>query len=370
MNRFGQPIDRSAAMPAHTQVKDRILDLIRSGTLRQGERLPGEPELATMLGVSRMTANKAILALVGDGWLAREKGRGTFVAREAEPVATRRCAVVIPEDPARALDTHYFGGLYWPIHTALERHGIRTDVLRLTANLEAQEAEALIAINPPKEAIEELLRFQLVNGPVVVVGAAWEHYGLSVVDSDNLLGAAVAVNHLAELGHERVIFLGACPDTSNTIDRVRGFRTAMKSRGLRCEDDDILLAPTAFGFNEEIEAELSRRLTGANAPTAVFAAGAFLALQTQGLAHRLGLTVPERLSVIGYDDPEYLRIAYPAISTVRQPLAEMAEVACDLVVAQLRSGDPRPERRLLDPTLIIRGSTAPPIDHSNGGIIQ
>lgn len=341
------------------QVKERILELIRTGVLATGDKLPGEPEIASGMGVSRMTANKAILALTAEGWLTREKGRGTFVAKAESGLSIRRCVVAIPEDPAMAQDNYYFGGLFWPIQGLLLSRGVRSEMVRLTAGMEAMtEAEALIVVNPPQTAIDEMLAFQRRLGPVVMLGASWDGYDLNSVDSDNVLGAVLAVEHLADLGHENILFLGACPDTSNTRDRVRGFEIACKAR--RIPHSEILMTPYARRFSPEVEAQLVQRLTSANPPTAIFAAGSHLAMQVQGFAQQMKLSVPDGLSVVGYDDPNFLSIAYPPITTVAQPLAQMAETACDVLANCLASGDHRPQRRLLDPALIIRGSTSEP----------
>ncbi len=362
MNPFPDPIDRTVTTPAHLQVKARILALIRDGVWQAGDKIPGEPEIASSLGVSRMTANKAILALVTDGFLSREKGRGTFVARLLEDAAvSTRVAVVIPDDPGPARDDFYFGGLYWPVHDELARRGIPTDLVRLTASLDAAaNADAIIAVNPPERAVDELLAFERGTGPVVVLGASWSDYGLSTVDSDNRLGAALAVNHFVDLGHDRILFLGACPESSNTVDRVEGYRTAVKARRLTLHEGDVLMARVARRMEPELEQAIAERLAAPDGPTAIFAAGPYIAMQTLGLAQRLGLAVPERLSIVGYDDPEFLSLAYPAISTVRQPLAQMAEVACQVLFDRLASGDPRAVRKLVDPELIVRGSTDAP----------
>jgi DNA-binding LacI/PurR family transcriptional regulator len=366
MSILGKQIDKAASVPAHVQVRDRLLDLIQNGDLVPGQKLPPEPDIATMLGVSRMTANKSILALVADGYLVREKGRGTFVSQRLAPGLTR-CAVAIREDPSGALEDYYFGALYWGVHSTLAAQGVGVEVVRLNSGLGDSPTKdtGLIAINPSEESLDELLAYARGGAPVVILGASWSDYGLSTVDSDNLLGAALAVNHLADLGHRRILFLGACPQDSNTVDRVRGFQTAMKARLLPVGEESLLVVDEALGFDAAIEEDLFRRIAQPDGPTAVFAAGSRLAMQLLAGAQKRGLSVPQDLSIVGYDDPDFLSLAYPPITTVRQPLSDMAAAACAVLLGRLETRDPRPAKRLLDPELIVRGTASAPQDPSS-----
>jgi len=363
VNLFSTRINRANAAPAHAQVRSQILGLIRDGMLRVGEKLPPEPQIAQSLGVSRMTANKAILALVIEGHLTREKGRGTFVA-ESSPVDLQRCVVAIPEDLSMALDNYYFGALYWAVHADLCARGVQVDVLQLKGGLTDHFHNpldcGLIAINPVQDNLDDLLTFSRHGSPVVILGASWGDFGFNLVDSDNLLGPGLAVNHLANMGHEKIMFLGAALETSNTVDRVRGFQLAMKSRGLEVATSAICVVDQAEGFDEPTGKRLLEMFKSPGGPTGVFAAGPALAMQLLSLTQRHGISVPDQLSIVGYDDPNFLSLAHPAITTVRQPLGEMASVACEVLLSRLTTRDPRSTKQILDPQLIIRGTTSVP----------
>ncbi len=353
MERLGEPIDKRGEVPAHSQVRHRILGLLEDGALRPGDKLPPEPDLAQRLGVSRMTANKAILGLVAEGRLVRAKGRGTFVAPPESHLSS--CEVVVYSDITYALQDHYFGALYWGVHARLAKVGVPTALIRPDwADATPDPRVATVAINPREADLETLAR-RAAEAPVVVLGASWAPPGVGSVDSDNRLGAALATAHLADLGHRRVAFLGACPDTSNTRDRLAGFREALAARGLAPSGEAFELE--ALGVGEATEARLLDLV--AEGTTAVFAAGSRLAMGLLGLARRVGLRTPEELSIVAYDDPDFLSLAYPAITTVRQPLAQMAERACDSLLSP-SGGSPPLGAALLAPVLVVRGSTAPP----------
>jgi len=358
-------VDRSKKTPAHRQVRDQILAWL-SNDLTPGDKLPSEPEIAEMLGVSRMTANKALIALTHEGYLIRAKGRGTFVAHPPG-VSLTECIVAVSGDASNMLEDYYLGALYWRVHASLTGLGMKVGFRQLTLDLghPAPANCGLIAINPNRSSLDELLAYSRGGAPVVVLGASWSDCGMSTVDSDNLLGAGLAVNHLANLGHRRILFLGGLPEDSNTIDRVRGFRTAMKMRQLPLDERDVIVGPEALGFDMDIEERIFARIDDSDGPTAVFVGGPHLAIRLLAAAQRRGVRVPQDFSIVGYDDPSFMGLAHPGLTTVRQPLAEMAVSACDLLLRRIQTGDPRPERRFLDPDLVVRASTANPGGNSH-----
>ena len=359
MDTLGSRVDRNAPAPAHEQVRERIRELILQGEFVAGEKLPSEPDIAERLGVSRMTANKAILALVAEGHLVREKGKGTFVA-EPSPELLRCAVAIVPEDVTLAMEDYYFGALYWNVQATLADRGVPVEIVRLTTGIgqPGPKDAGLIAINPPERTLDELLAYARGGAPVVILGASWLDHGLNIVDSDNFLGAGLAVNHLADLGHRRIAILGACLEDSNSQDRLKGYRTAMKARQLTPRPEDEFGVEQAIALEDTV---LNAILAGIrDGITAFFVAGPHLTVQLQAAVQRAGFRVPEDVSIVGYDDPAFLSMAHPAPTTIRQPLAEMAKAACSVLVERLQSGDPRSAKRVLDPELVVRSSTAAP----------
>ncbi|MCX7799281.1 MAG: substrate-binding domain-containing protein [Fimbriimonadales bacterium] len=355
---------KGGARPAHAQIREAILEQVRSGALRPGERLPSEPEIAERFGVSRMTANKAILALVQDGWLVREKGRGTFVAESPGIAEGQVCRVVVPVDSLGAIGDVYFGTLYWQLQQRLQQHSVRVDIRPLQGGLADAATEpspaGYIVIDPPESALPVFADLRCTGRPVVLLGCSWNYPGLSFVDSDNLLGGLMAANHLIELGHKETMFLGGCPSDSNTRERLRGFRIALKSRGLDLPEERIVVMDAAWGIDEPTEALLESILSAVGRPTAVFAAGPKIAFALLGITQRLGLRCPDDLSIVAYDDPDFIRLSYPPMTTIRQPLEAMAALAADILLEGLVSGRVESRRHILDPEFVPRGTTSVP----------
>jgi GntR family transcriptional regulator of arabinose operon len=341
-------------IPAHLQVREEILRKI--GGMEVGDRLVAEIELSASLGVSRMTANKAIQGLVREGFLSREKGKGTFVTRVPGKNRVSLVVVATSEPTEWSLGTHYYGALLSVIRKHLGDAGVPMQLARLETGI-ARKGYPLgcgfMAINPAEEHLPDLVALRRQGVPVTVLGATWEAVYQCCIDSDNVLGASLATNYLINQGHRNVFFLGAFPEIANTRDRLRGFELAMKSRGLPLSPESSLLLPTDYDPDTTEETFVSEVLQRPNRPTAIVAGGSLLALRVMTVARQLGLRLPEDLSVVAYDDPDFVQLAHPALTTIRQPLEAMATAAARSIVGTELG------YQLFDPELVIRGSSAP-----------
>jgi DNA-binding LacI/PurR family transcriptional regulator len=311
-----------------------------------------------------MTANRAILSLVSDGWLYRRKKAGTFVVEPQEDSGWTARPVLAIREPERTLEDDYFQGLYWALHTRITAKGGSLLVVPLpeansVEHLGSFGADPLILLGPSRFLHDDLLEVARNGTRVLLLGTTLQGFGIVSIDSDNLLGPALAVSHLADLGHREIAFFGAYPQDANTADRLRGFRVSLEARGFEYRQDRIVVS--AEGLLErdpDALREAVRLLRSGDRPTAILAAGSHLAVETVTLARSLHLRVPEDLSVIGYDDPPFVSRATPPLTTIRQPLAEMATFAADLIYSP--GGMAPPTYSLFDPSLVLRGTTSKP----------
>lgn len=356
-------IEKSSGQPAHIQVRQRILDILSSSDISIGDAIPSEVDIADSLGVSRMTVNKAILGLVAEGWLIRQKGRGTFLAEKFRE-DPGRCIVLAKKAASIGLqDDYYYGSLYWGIRDYFGMRDVRIDVGAMDEQILSKISDPgktfLVALNPDKSEAQILKKLAQNNHPVVVLGSSWEGGSIDTVDSDNRLGAALATNHLLDLGHRRIAFVGAWIKDSNTVDRMEGFQFSMKARGLAVSDNDIIMGSEAGSLDESDQNRLAAMLQGPNPITAIIAAGPSLAMSVLGLAAKCGVSVPNSLSIVAYDDPKFISMTHPPLTTVKQPLEAMAATACEIVTGHY----PRTESEYIhvihDPVLVVRESTAP-----------
>lgn len=178
------------------------------------------------------------------------------------------------------------------------------------------------------------------------------------VAMDDEQAAFDMTRHLLSLGHTDIGVITGHPDHGATALRLAGFRRALETAGLSLAPERIEAGD--FSFESGMRAA-ERLLAGPGRPTAIFAGNDDMALGAMSAAGRAGLSVPRDLSVAGFDDTDAARMAWPELTTVRQPVVEMSATAADLLIEAVRTPGQAPaQSRRLDYELMIRGSTAPP----------
>ncbi|MGW2467834.1 LacI family DNA-binding transcriptional regulator [Streptomyces bauhiniae] len=178
------------------------------------------------------------------------------------------------------------------------------------------------------------------------------------VGATNWQGGLAATRHLIDLGHTRIGAIGGPSRMMCARARLDGYRSALETAGLPA--DPALIREG--DFHHESGHRLGLDLLGRpDRPTAVFAGNDLQALGLYEAARELGLRVPEDVSVVGFDDLPVARWVGPPLTTVRQPLTEMAEAAARLVLELGRGERERTATRLeLATSLVVRSSTAAP----------
>jgi len=173
---------------------------------------------------------------------------------------------------------------------------------------------------------------------------------------DDVAAAREAAEHLLNLGHREIAIIKGDPTHASSVMRMEGYKQAFDRAGATIRPD--LIEQGLFTRDSGHAAAL--RLIGlSRPPTAVLAQNDDMALGVLMAAREHGLRVPEDLSIVGFDDSEVSRIAWPSITTIRQPVFEMAVAAADMVLAQLENGDVR-LRQVHPHQLIVRESSGPP----------
>jgi LacI family transcriptional regulator len=194
--------------------------------------------------------------------------------------------------------------------------------------------------------------------PFVVVDTAGEPPpGVPTVGSANWNGGLLATRHLVELGHRRIAVISGPPDVLCSRARIDGYRSALDAAGIPI--DPSLIRNGDFwvdgGYRHGMEL-----LSRPDRPTAIFAGSDFQALGVLRAARELDLRIPQDVSVVGYDDLPVISWIGPPLTTVRQPLQEMASTAARMVLDLADGVVPRNQRIDLAVELVVRESTAPP----------
>jgi LacI family transcriptional regulator len=211
-----------------------------------------------------------------------------------------------------------------------------------------------VAVVPQADVSSRLERWRQDAGMAVAVLDDPRRVSADVptVSLDDELGGRLAGEHALARGARHIAFLGACPVNHQVMDRLTGVRAAAEGRGTPL---DILETPDVT-MADGVDAA-SRALTASGTrPQALVCSNDLVALGALQVCLKEGLSVPEDIEVIGYDDIAFASQAAVPLSTVRQPAAEMGAAAAELLLMQLR-GERRPADQRFEPELMVREST-------------
>ncbi len=209
-------------------------------------------------------------------------------------------------------------------------------------------------LDPDAARLDELPRRGI---PLVIVDRTRTGADLCSVSVDDVLGGRLAVEHLLDLGHTRIAFLGGPPGLGQIRDRLAGARQAMAAAG-RPEEDLLVISTDGLAVADGLGA--GERLAGIGRrtrPTAAFCANDMLALGLLQRAVSLGLRVPEDLAIVGYDDIDFAAAAAVPLTSVHQPRRQLGRTAAGLLFDEGENPDHVHQQVVFTPELVARAST-------------
>jgi LacI family transcriptional regulator len=335
-----------------------------------GHALPHTPTLADLAreaGTSRSTASRA---LSGRGYVSPDARDRLMAAAErlgyvpnasARTLKQRRSHVVgvIVSD----LGNQFYARLAAGIEQVLRERGYHMVIVgdNSDGSEELTAARTFLAMHAPGVIITpgapDATAFLLRRGvPVVEVDRRMSEQPCDAVVIDNVRGGRMAVEHLLALGHTRIAHLGVRTDFTSDAGRLEGYRQAHAAAGVQVDERLVL----RVALHDETVAERITGLLARESPTAIFAANNILAMQAWRAIRSRGLALPDDVSLVGFDDVQWMEMVSPAITVVDQPTFELGRRAAALLLRRLEEPVSAPTAELLQPSLLVRASTAPP----------
>jgi len=240
--------------------------------------------------------------------------------------------------------------------------GASPDIARQVSALLGQlRLEAAILLPPLSDHVVMLEKLRQAEVPIVRVAPTMVLEDSPFVRMDDYSAAREMTDYLLGLGHRRIGFIRGRAEHGATEQRWRGFAEAMEKAGAPIDPSLVLTGNFLFADGLACAEQM---LDAAEPPTAIFASNDDTAAAVIWVAQQRGLRLPDQLSVVGFDDAAVASMIWPPLTTIRQPVAELARVAADLVIehSPKRGGWPKPTpHRTLDYELILRQSaTRPP----------
>jgi len=234
----------------------------------------------------------------------------------------------------------------WEIHS-------QTDVVQ---NLLGHSVDGFVFVETwhPIDERKEMLQ----NKPYVIVHRLFHESDPFSIIPDDVYNSKQVVEHLIQLGHQRLGYIMGPESYFSSERRLIGFKESLTNANLPILDEFILRGTWKIPSGYECAKQM---LSSKNPPTAIVAAndhiayGALLAIQDSGLR------VPDDIAIVGYDDDEVSQTSNPTITTVRMPLFRMGQLAAENLLAQVNNDEYLPEEQLIKGELIIRQSCGSPL---------
>lgn len=344
-----------------------ILEEIKNGTLKSGDKVPSENELAKKFNVSRITTKKALDMLAQRNLIERFRGKGSFVA-QVDPdrinVTANETDVSYPSTEQRlvgfilpAFGDEYGSRLLKSIEERCSDHNLCL-ILKQTHGKPEEEKKAIDSLvklgvkgliffpSPGEHYNNELLRLVVDNFPLVLIDRYLKGIPSSSVCINNKEASIELTRYLLELGHKHIAFVSPPVDgTSSVEDRLMGFHLAMSENGLKTNPDIIYNnavsalyqnnnnANTLLQLTDDLE-EI-RDLIQKNPYVTAFVACEYgIAVKLYHEIKRIGKSVPQDYSIVCFDSPSVV-LDKPFFTHILQEETLMGNEAVDLLVAQL-----------------------------------
>jgi len=283
--------------------------------------------------------------------------RPNFVARSLRAQRTFSIGVMVPE-----VSEGYAAGILSGVEEYLLKKGYfyfvvghhhRADLIdEYPRLLQERAVDGLIAVDMPWP-------HGVLSVPAVRVSGI-PNDGVDTIVLDHSRAADLALRHLAELGHKRIAFLKGQEFSSDTEARWKAIRSAAQRLGLAIRSS--LTTQLVGDFSSpDLGYEVTRKLLARHERfTALFAFNDVSAIGAVRAIRETGLDVPRDISVVGFDDIPNAAFQWPGLTTIRQPLREMGRIAAETVLRRItcQEKDEQPEVIVVQPELVIRGSTA------------
>ncbi|MGG6310999.1 GntR family transcriptional regulator [Paenibacillus macerans] len=361
--------ETTSSKPMYEKIFDDVKRQIMAHSYKPGDRIPSEKELAEEYNVSRITSKRAMEMLAAERIIVRKPGRGSFVADpeadgEVAPEAGRQGNGRDVDETEKELAgkligvvlTDFAGSYGTRLIYGMEDAAREQDcflVLRRTFGIQENEedtirkllrlgVDGLIVFPAQGEYFNaEILKMVIERFPLVLIDREIKGVAAASISTDNVKASSSAVEYLFDLGHAHISLLSPPPvDTSAVEDRIEGFVQAHASRGIAADrslwvSDLTSTLPSSFS-DENIERDIEKIMKHFRehpSITAFFAIEYNIALLAKAAVKRLGLSIPQDVSILCFDSPQFRIGEGYAFTHMRQNEEDMGKLAVENVMA-------------------------------------
>ncbi len=357
--------ERSENMkPKYQVIIEDIKSKILSGDYSIGEQIPTESVMQETYGVSRHTVRKAILELSNEGFLRSEKGSGTYVSNQYQSKASGASANKTIGVITTYISDYIFPSIIRGIESRLNKDNYSL-LLASTNNDVEQEKKALemmlsygvdgLIVEPTKSNlynpnISYYLSFKEQDVPFTMINAYYEELEVPFFCLDDVQSSYLATNELISKGHTQIGLIAKMDDLQGKY-RMKGYIKALGDAKLRFQPEHIL------SFNTETKLDLYANLKeflteNQDEMTALVCYNDEVGLEVVNVCRQLGISIPDKLSIIGQDNSYIAKNATINLTTLTHPQEQMGHDAADWIIKKLQGKKELPNETYYQPVLV------------------
>ncbi len=358
-------VNRDANTPLYKQVYDLLKKDIQNGKYKGGDLLPSERDLSSRFDVDRITVRRSLEMLVNDGLVEKIAGLGTRVKEFPAPgmknaANAKNIMFVLPRASSSVdrITEPFNASLFYRIERECKSReysliystlGQDDDLFKL---VNGNNISGIIFVSKIEEKFYE--QAMMLKIPAVLVNNKYEMY--PSITADNEKGAYEAVKHLIGLGHRRIGVIRGEKRYITSIERFNGYKRALTDAGIDWQSQIVTDGDWTFdgGYNAMLKILENKD----QLPTAIFAANDMTALGAIEAIKASGMSVPEDISIVGFDNIEQCKFSHPQLTTISVDTDMLGKAACQYLINAIESQQQLNIKIAIPTVLIIRNSTA------------
>lgn len=358
--KFG--IDKQKPVPLCAQIERDVAQRIEKGEFKTFERFPDERELARLYKVSRDTVRQANTNLEKSGFLIRIQGKGTFVDDVAR-VKTGLHRIGLVMGHTNDTSSEFLPPVFNGIWAAIAAHGHNHELELMMSKNGSGLTEQVVAVD--KKRVDGLLFLVLETDdqillelkkkgfPFVLINYYVQGTKLNCILCNHRKAAFDATEHLIKLRHKDIAFM--CGDLTHRsdIDRVQGYRMALEKHDIRYRP---ALLKSCLYMQEEVKNRMRELLSLDAVPTGIICADDKIAFWVAEILCQYNLSVPEDVSLIGFNDMKIASTMKPNLTTMRMPMEKIGKLGTEMLIEIMNGNASREKEIKLDFSLVERDS--------------
>jgi len=360
-------MDKQEKVPMYQVIVDDIKRQVSQGQLRPHDLLPNQIDLARQYNTSEITSRRALTELVQANLIYRIRGKGSFVSEL--PVAGGE----------KQIQTVYFASAYMSVQ--LYNHRFFTDMLAGLKEICVERGisfymwdmgpgEGRLPDDPnagivllPNHYLDLNRLVELRNEArrLITIQSYYPHLNIPYVIVDNLTGGYLATQHLLSLGHKRI---GIILTGSSIVDMNQEFSLRLQGYRLALSQYQLAFDPDLVWVRDDQDERVEAGYDGFKAlmelpepPTAVFATSDYKAFGVMTAARDMGFSIPDDISLVGYDDVVLSEYSYPNLTTINQNTHKLSRRAVEILLLGQQEPGGQVVKDEIVPNLIVREST-------------